>query len=26
LEAYELTGFTPLFKFFDDITTAVGNI
>jgi len=26
LEAFELTGFTPLFKFFDDITTAVGNI
>ncbi len=26
LEAFELTGFTPLFKFFNDITTAVGNI
>jgi anti-sigma B factor antagonist len=25
LEAFDLTGFTPLFKFFNDITTAVGN-
>jgi anti-sigma B factor antagonist len=25
LEAFDLTGFTPLFKFFSDITTAVGN-
>jgi anti-sigma B factor antagonist len=24
-EALELTGFTPLFKIFDDITSAVGN-
>jgi len=24
-EALELTGFTPLFKIFDDITAAVGN-
>ena len=23
-DAFELTGFTPLFNFFDDITTAVG--
>jgi anti-sigma B factor antagonist len=26
IEAFELTGFTPLFKFYDDITSAVGNI
>ena len=25
MEALELTGFTPLFKIFDDITAAVGN-
>ena len=25
LEALELTGFTPLFKIFDDVTSAVGN-
>ena len=25
MDALELTGFTPLFKIFDDITTAVGN-
>ena len=25
LSAFELTGFTPLFKIFDDITPAVGN-
>jgi anti-sigma B factor antagonist len=25
LSAFELTGFTPLFKLFDDITPAVGN-
>lgn len=25
LEAFDLTGFTPLFKIFDDITPAVGN-
>ena len=24
-EAIELTGFTPLFKIFDDVTAAVGN-
>jgi len=24
-EALELTGFTPLFKIFDDVTSAVGN-
>jgi len=26
LEAFDLTGFTSLFKFFNDITTAVGNL
>ncbi len=26
MEAFDLTGFTPLFKFFNDITTAVGNL
>jgi anti-sigma B factor antagonist len=26
LEAFELTGFTPLFKFYNDVTSAVGNI
>ena len=25
MDALELTGFTPLFKIFDDITPAVGN-
>jgi anti-sigma B factor antagonist len=25
MEALELTGFTPLFKIFDDVTSAVGN-
>jgi anti-sigma B factor antagonist len=25
MDAFELTGFTPLFKIFDDITSAVGN-
>jgi anti-sigma B factor antagonist len=25
MDALELTGFTPLFKLFDDITAAVGN-
>jgi anti-sigma B factor antagonist len=25
MDAFELTGFTPLFKIFDDITNAVGN-
>ena len=24
-EAFELTGFTPLFKIFDDVTSAVGS-
>jgi anti-sigma B factor antagonist len=24
-EAFELTGFTPLFKMFDDVTSAVGS-
>lgn len=24
-EAFELTGFTPLFKFYDDVTAAVGS-
>jgi anti-sigma B factor antagonist len=26
MDAFDLTGFTPLFKFYDDITSAVGNI
>ncbi len=26
LDAFDLTGFTPLFKFYDDITAAVGNL
>lgn len=25
MDAFELTGFTPLFKIFDDVTSAVGN-
>jgi anti-sigma B factor antagonist len=25
MDALELTGFTPLFKIFDDVTSAVGN-
>ncbi len=26
MDAFDLTGFTPLFKFYGDITSAVGNI
>lgn len=25
MDAFDLTGFTPLFKIFDDLTSAVGN-